>query len=335
MSVFGAILKNLFWRAWAARGEYAVCAMLLVVVAQIALFVTLPSEGSLRVAVVGPGAASSHLLAGVPRVTVTYPRREPDLSDLALGRLDAVVRVAADGSAVVERARSRSVETTIATLLGAGAPGAVTPPPTAPGAVPRGMPSSLMGIWLMFLLLVGVMCGRFYAQDKERRMLHRLGQAPVRAGTYLAAQGIFTFLLCFVPALLTVLVEGALMGNGLGLSLPAWLLVLGCTAALASTFALLIETLMPDEDQAVSVASMATLFTTLLSGSFIAPAAQGGLLRAVSTIMPQRAIMELTGKLEAGDARIGASVAIVVAVIAAFGLTAYLVTASRLRRGKW
>ena len=353
MSCFSAFFLNLVRRVRAAGGEYAVYGALLIGVAQIALFVALPGEGRLRVAVEGQQASASRLLAGVPSVTVTHPRSAPGRADIALGRLDAVVEVAPDGSAGVTLARSGAVAATVTGLL-RGAGEAVQPAPadTAAGtaAIPAGVPatgpvrgpapargpaSTLMGIWLMFLLTVGALCGRFAAQDRERRMLGRLSATPATPGFYLAANGIATFLLCFVPALLTVLVEGALRGDGVGLPAAAWVLVLGCTAALAAAFSLLVDTLLPDEDQAVMVAGMATLFTTLLSGSFIAPAAQGRILRAVSTVMPQRAIMELTGRLESGDAAIGAPLGIVAAVIAGFCLAAYLVTVSRLRRGKW
>jgi ABC-type multidrug transport system permease subunit len=191
-----------------------------------------------------------------------------------------------------------------------------------------------MGIWIMFLLLVGVLCGRFYSQDKERGILRRIGFAPVRAGSYLAAHGGFTFLLCFVPALLTVGIEGSILGNGLGLSLPSWALVLACTAALASSFSLFVGTLLPDEDRAVNVASMATLFTTLLSGSFVAPQVQGKVLRAVSTFMPQRAIMEITAGLEGGRVALIAPLSVLLAAVVAFSVVAYLLTASRLRRSR-
>jgi ABC-2 type transport system permease protein len=208
------------------------------------------------------------------------------------------------------------------------------PADATPAAAPRGTASTLMGIWIMFLLIVGVLCGRFLVQDKERGILARLALTPMRPATMLLAHGLYAFLLTVVPPFLMVGIEGALRGDGLGMGLPGWALVLGCTGALAASFALLIDTLLPEEDQAVNVASMTMLFTSLLSGSLIAPQSQGALLRAVSTVMPQRAIMRLTAVLSAtGSVDIG-QLTLVLGEAAALCLCAYLVTAGRLRRGK-
>ena len=299
MSSFLAILRNLGLRAWTSRFEYALYGVMLLVIAQIAIFVALPSQAKMRVAMVGADVTSARSLASYPGIEVTHPARRPDTVDVAMGRVDAIVRFSADGSAAVTTARSPAVAAFVSQALASGASAPRAAPPPRDGSA-RGTASTLMGIWLMFLLIAGVFGGRGYVQDKERRILPRIANTPIRVGAYLGAQGLFTFLLCLVPPLLIVSVEGFILGNGLGLGVASWTLVLACTAALASAVSLLVNAVMPDEDQAASVASMAALFTTLLSGSFIAPAAQGRLLRGVSTIMPQRAIMDVTAALESG-----------------------------------
>lgn len=235
---------------------------------------------------------------------------------------------------------ARSEALAKAFLAPRAAPTSAQSPAVIAQAMPkRGMASLVMGYLVIFILELGVVGALLLMEDREWKLTERVAAAVPGLGRYIASHGVFVFALCFLPAFILIVAQGAIMGTGLGLDVAKWALLLGVTSLLGAAFAILVAVASPDADQGATVAQMIIIFSTLLSGSFIATTDQGPALKFFASAMPQKFLMDLCAALESsGDALEGSlSVArpliALDAYIVALILGAVLVMRGRLRRG--
>jgi hypothetical protein len=330
MSVFTAVFSTCLRRARFLRGQLSVFLLMMVALVEFAVFIGRPTQNSLHVAIVGNGSP----IALGPSLSVKRLERDPGEAAIALGRYDLIFGAGPSGKPALLHARSESIaRAVVSSGEASNASLALTAAPK------RGMASLIMGYLVVVILELGVIGVLLLMEDREWKLTGRVVAAVPGLGGYIASHGAFVFALCFLPAFVLIVGQGAVMGTGLGLNAWAWALVLGATALLGASFGLLVAVMAPDEDQGATIAQMLIVFSSLLSGSFIATTDQGPLLKFFAAAMPQKSLMDLCAALEnpgtalecSGSATrpllvLGAYIAIMIA-------GAILAMRGRLRRG--
>lgn len=344
MNVFIAVFSTCMKRMRAMGFQFAVFLVMLVAIIELAVFVGMPTQNSLSVAVVGRGLSP---VSG-SSLAVTELDRDPGAAAVALGRYDLVVTAGPGGAPLVLHARNGKVAGVLLAACGkraaAGVPGSAGafssglsdrhPMGIRPAAraTARGLPSLIMGWLVINILFLGIISVLLLMQDREWKLTARVAAVVPGLEKYLASYGVYVFAVCFLPAFVLIVGQGVVMGTGLGLAVGQWALLLGVTALLATSFAVLMAVLSTDEDQGATMAQMIVIFSSLLSGSFIATADQGPVLRFCAAAMPQKLVMDLCAAL-GGSGSIIRPLAIVGLYIAVMIAGAILVMRGRLQRG--
>jgi ABC-2 type transport system permease protein len=322
MSVFTAVFSTCLKRARFLKGQIAVFLIMMIALVEFAVFIGMPTQKSLHLAVVGvpSGITSGQALAA------TKLDRDPGEAAIALGRYDLIFGADPSGKPIVLHARSEALAKAFLSS------GSLSSSPSFAAAPKRGMASIIMGYLIVVLFELGVIGSRLLMEDREWKLTGRVAAATPGLRVYIASHGAFVFALCFLPAFILIVGQGMVMGTGLGLDVAGWALLLGVTALLGAAFAILVAVASPDEDQGSTVAQMIIIFTTLLSGSFIAVSDQGPTLKFLAAAMPQKYLMDFCAALEGSLSTTRPLIALgayIVAILAG----AIIVMRIRLQRG--
>jgi hypothetical protein len=320
MSVFTAVFSTCLKRTRFLKGQLIVFLVMMIALLEFAVFIGMPTQNSLQVAVIGdiPGLSSGQAFP------VTRLERDPGEAAIALGRYDLIIGSDSSGKPLALHARGEALAQTVLSSASLSSPG--------PSLPQRGMASLVMGYLVIVILEMGVIGALLLMEDREWKLTSRVAAGVPGLGGYLVSHGTFVFAVCFLPAFIIIVAQGAIMGTGLGLSIASWALLLGITSILGAAFAILVAVASPDEDQGATVAQMIIIFSTLLSGSFIASSDQGPALKFFASAMPQKSLMDLCAALECSGSVIRPLI-VLGAYIVALILGAILVMRSRLQRG--
>lgn len=327
MSVFTAVFSTCLKRTRFLKGQLIVFLVMMIALLEFAVFIGMPTQSSLHIAVIGdvPSLASGQTLS------VTRLDCDSGEAAIALNRYDLIVTADSSGKPSVLHARSESLAKSFL-ALGPASSSAPNSPAGIVTAPKRGMASLVLGYLVIVILEMGVVGALFLMEDREWKLTSRVAAAVPGLGGYLASHGIFTFAVCFLPAFILIVAQGAIMGTGLGLSVASWVLLLSVTSLLGAAFAILVAVVAPDADQGATIAQMIIIFSTLLSGSFIASSDQGPALKFFAAAMPQKSLMDLSAALEDSGSAIRPLI-VLGAYIVALILGAILVMRGRLQRG--
>ena len=331
MNAFTTVFSTCLKRARFLKGQLAVFLVIMIAMVEFAVLIGMPTQNSLNIAVVG----DSIDFASGQGFSVTRLERDPGEAAVAMGHYDLIITADSSGKPLALHARNDSLaKTVLASLSGSGS----NSPAVATAAHKRGLASLVMGYLVIVILELGVVGALLLMEDREWKLTGRVAAAVPGLGGYIAGHGAFVFTLCFLPAFILIVAQGAIMGTGLGLGIGGWVLILGVTAFLGTAFAILVAVASPDEDQGATVAQMIIIFSTLLSGSFIASSDQGPALKLFAEAMPQKFLMDLCAALSPtpGAVLAGSATRPLIALgvyIAAMVIGAILVMRARLHRG--
>ena len=136
-------------------------------------------------------ANENNLLQNTDSFNVTLIQNEPAMSELMLNKYDVVVIDKGQGKYEINSIKNAPLTDSIRFAI-------EHPGVKLPSENERGIGTNILGYLTLFILLQGVMFIMPYSDDKESGVFKRIGSSPVNTGMYLAAHGLFNFLLVFI-----------------------------------------------------------------------------------------------------------------------------------------
>lgn len=282
MTSFRAMLGSNFRRYWARRNQ--VMLMLLFMAASVFLAVYISAKFEIR-ANVALVAGSGALMEGVSGYNVTVVDEEPPLSDLMLGRYDAVVVDKGNGGFDIRTIKSQKIADELTWAIR-------HPGERAGDRERRSVGANILGYLTLVILLQGLMFMGLYSDDRANGALLRIATSPAGAGKYLLAQGLSSFLLIFLTSFLAILLAWACRLD-IGFGLPAFAGYLAILTANATAFALFVCTISQKPDDANAMGSSVALLTTILAGSYYDFSSTRPVFDMALNLLPQKSFLTL------------------------------------------
>ena len=321
---FLAIFKNNFLR-YAARSTNVIMMLfmtILTVLFAILFTAKLQLKGSVALV-----AGKNTLLMDAPSFSVTRMDKEPPMSELMLNKYDAVVIDKGQGSYEIHSVKNAQLTDAIRQSI-------ANPGMRIPDESERGVGANILSYLTFFILLQGVMFMMPYSDDKESGVFRRIGNAPIRTTTYLAAHGASNFLLVFLPAY-AVVVAAKLFGANTGFSLLEFAGLLSLISLLSTVFALLVASAVKRAENCSVVGSVFVMLTTMLAGSFINFSSNRPVFDSIIRVLPQKSFLTLVQGVEQG--RVLSSylpqLLHILLIIAALFILSAAISSKNLRKG--
>ena len=283
MSGFLSVFKNNFRRYRAMPGP--VVLMMGFLAASVALATLFgPNAGSLgNVALVGE---TGSLIADIPGYNVTLVGEEPPISDMMLGRYDAVVVEGTNGVFTVKTLKSRDLEEELRTAI-------ENPGLAGRENEGRGSGANILGYLILVILLQGIMFTGLYSEDRGSGALKRIASTPSGSGAYLLAHGASGFILIFSSAFLVIFAAKFFFRLDVGFSLAEYAGYLSILTLGSVAFALFVATIAQKPDDASAMGSSVVLLTTILAGSYHDFSSSRPVLDALLNVLPQKSFLNL------------------------------------------
>lgn len=240
----------------------------------------------------GTGAGYLGEISGNKSLDITILKKEPSLSQLIQGRYDAVLTFGKDGKRQITTVKSAEFQEQLEAVLDGKH--------AAPYQEGRRIGTNIIGYMLMFLLMQGVLYARLFTEDKEKHQMERIVCSPVPFWKYLSGHVVFMWGLITIPAMLVIVVM-KILGVSVGFALWQYLLMIGLTALVSTSFAVCLNSFFCVADTANMAGSCAVVLTSVLSGSFYDMGNAGGILSGVLYILPQKNLMVFLDAWEKQD----------------------------------
>lgn len=314
------IIKN-NWERIIQQKQYLATAILLTSLA-VAAAVLLTNRLQTKPNIAVIGGRAEYLEA---ECDVTYPLEVPARSELLMGRYDAVIKLADDGSIDVETAKGEAYREQIlaaaqmgqsahdagnngSTVHDAGDNGSTVHDAEDNGSAvhdaagsqeTRQVGTNIIGYMMMFLLMQGILYGRMFAEDKEKHLMERIAVSPVSFGRYLAGQAIFIWTLVFVPSFIMVCIA-KLAGENTGFTLGQFAFLIALGSLLSTCLALFIHSFFKTADTGNMAGSCVAVLTSVLSGTFYDLGAGNTWVDKALYLMPQKNLMRFADTWEKG-----------------------------------
>jgi ABC-2 type transport system permease protein len=229
------------------------------------------------------------------QLSITTLDEAPPLSDLVMGKYDAVVIFHDNGSAEIHCIRNNEPLLRLLDSLVYDPSLIQTVEPAA-----RLTGNTILGFIMMFVLMQGVTLTFLFAEDKEKKQLERVSASPVSFGGYLGAHSLTTFTFMFVPTTLMLLVARYLLGVDMGFDAIECIFLLALMCMLSTAFSLFITAVIDTADSANMTGSAIVVLTSVLAGSFYSFDKGNAILEAVIRVLPQKAFLTMSGLIEQG-----------------------------------
>jgi len=290
MRVFTAVLKNNLWRLMQQKQRLLLFPILTVAAIAGAVFFNTKADIAGNIAAI----AGSNMIPPTPYLNVTMLDEAPPTSELMAGKYDAVVIYDEQGGYEIQTIKSDEFKQMLDNLIS-------SPASFKSGDIAsRGTGTNIIGFILMFVLMQGVSLMFMFAEDKEKKQLHRVAASPVSFTGYLCANSVFAFMFLFVPTAVMIGVAHIIPGIDLGFGFATYLLLVALQCALATSFGLFLVALFKKSDSSNMAGSASVVLTSVLAGSFYSFDKGNIVLENAIKVLPQKAFLSLSDSLEKG-----------------------------------
>jgi ABC-2 type transport system permease protein len=218
----------------------------------------------------------------------------PEMSKLVQSRYDAIIAMKIDGSYEITTLKNKEFQNALTSFMEHKTITSDSFGPT------RNVGTNIIGYMLMFLLVQGVLYARFFAEDKEKRMVERVAMSPISFVGYIIGHGLFVYLLTVIPSFLVVTVA-SLLGMNVGFSMFQYLLLLAVVSLLSTAFAMCLNSFFCVADTANMVGSSIIILTCILAGTFYSFTKESSFFDKITHILPQKDFMNYVNALEQGS----------------------------------
>lgn len=214
--------------------------------------------------------------------------KKAPLSDLVKNKYDAIISIE-NGNFKVDTIKSDDYKSKIEGILrGEKA--------DFQGENKRGVGANIIGFLTMFLIMLGVMLYKFFF-DEKKGMAKRIISSNISYEQYVLSHFAAVFIMIFIPTVIITVMSKSLFNIRTSLNNVELSFIVLILSLLASSFGLLMSSIVKSEESASMLGSMITIITTLISGSFFT-ISNNSFITSIGEILPQKHILDFAIALE-------------------------------------
>lgn len=221
-------------------------------------------------------------------VNITKLQEEATLSDLVKNKYDAVVTLK-DGVMKIDTVKGNDYKSKLEALVRGEEV-------DFKEGEKRGIGANIIGFLTMFLIMIGVMLYKFFF-DEKKGMAKRIISTNVSYGQYIISHFSAVLLMIFVPTVVITLLSKAILKLDTSLTFIELSFLVFILSVLASSFGLLISSIVKNDESASMLGVMINVITTLIAGSFFT-ISNNDFISTVSKLMPQKHLLDFSIALE-------------------------------------
>ena len=285
MSVF-AILKNNFYRVISKKSIIVTTIIFVPLMIMAAVYFTGKMEIKGTIAVVFENKSVN---LNTKHLNVKMLDKRPNISELLLNKYDAVLEDKGNGKIQITTIKGEKFKNTIKNYLKL--------PQNIKGNIDigekRGVGTNILGFLIMIILVQSVGLMVLYPEDRDFKTFRRMLVSPVSEGKYLLAQGIFNFIIIYIPVFLAIVITKAVFNVNIGFSYGNLAILLSIITFLGTAFALFITSAIDDLESSLMLGSVIITLTSILSGSFYSFSDNNKILDMIVNILPQKSYLTL------------------------------------------
>ncbi|MFL0250332.1 ABC transporter permease [Clostridium neuense] len=292
MNLFN-IFKNNFYRLLAKKAIILVAIVFVPLMIVGGVYFNSKMEAKASIAVV---TSNKKLNISNKYMSMKVVKEKPTMSDLVLNKYDAVIEDNGKGDFKITTIKSDKLKNQIEGFL--KNPSSVTKMPNSKDK--RGVGTSIIGFLIMIVLILEINLMLFYPEDRDFGTFKRILISPVSGSKYLMSQGVFDFLVAFVPTYVAVILVNAVFNVNIGFSYIQFGGLLALLMLLGTAFALFITSLIDDVDNAAMLGNAIILITSILSGTFYSFTDDNKILNTLVSAIPFKPYLALVQGIENG-----------------------------------
>lgn len=293
MNLFN-IFKNNFFRLLAKKIIIVVAIVFIPLMIVGGVYFNSKMEAKANIAVV---TDNQKLNVSNKYMNMKVMKEEPSMSDLVLNKYDAVIEEKGKGNFKIITIKSDKLKNQIESFL--KNPSSVTKVPNSENK--RGVGTNIIGFLIMIVFILQINLMLFYPEDRDLGTFKRILISPVSGSKYLISQGIFDFLVAFVPTYISVIIVSAVFNVNIGFSYLQFAGFLALLLLLGTAFALFITSLVDDVDNAAMLGNAVIMITSILSGSFYSFTDDNKILDTLVSAIPFKSYLTLVQGIENGN----------------------------------
>lgn len=263
------------------------------------------------------------------KIKIDVMNKRPATSNLLLGEYAAIVEEKNDGTYEVTSIKSKADKESIENIFNTGKFSKIN----QIEQTKRGVGTNILGFVLMIIFMQGVALTILYPEDRSIKTFRRILTAPVSEKQYIFAQGIFTFLCLYIPTYLIIVITKVVFNMKIGFGLGMLSILIGILAALSTSLALFITSVL--ENNISLVSSAIYTITCILAGCYYSFTGSNKVFDTICNVLPQKSYMTLIQGIENGNGMLkfnGQLIYLFIWIIALW-LIGSIITKSKMKKG--
>ncbi|ENK1243532.1 ABC transporter permease [Clostridium botulinum] len=329
MSVF-TILKNNFYRISYKKSIIITAIIFVPLMIMAAVYFTGKMEIKGTIAVV---SQHKSLNLSTKYFKIKNLDKKPNMSELLLNKYDAVLEKKEDGKFNITTIKGDKFKKTIQNYL--NSPQNINK--NIDIGEKRGIGTNILGFLIMIILVQSIGTMVLYPEDRDFKTFRRILVSPISEGKYLLAQGIFNFIIIYIPVFLAILITKEVFNVNIGFSYGNLAILLSIITFLGTSFALFITSAIDDLDSSLMLGSAIITLTSIISGSFYSFSDNNKILDIIINTLPQKSYLTLVQGVENGKSILSYKfeLSYIVILILTFFTLGSLMTKHNFKKGRY
>lgn len=329
MNLFN-IFKNNFYRLLAKKILIIDAIVFIPLMIAGGIYFNSKMETKANIAVV---SANEKLNISNKYMNIKTVKKEPSMSELVLNKYDAVVQDKGKGNFKIITIKSDKLKNQLEGFF-------KNPSLTAKvsnSENKRGVGTSIIGFLIMIVMILQINFMLFYPEDRDFGTFKRILISPVNESKYLISQGIFDFVVAFIPTYAVVVLVKYVFNVNIGFSCIQFAGLLALLLLLGTAFALFITSFVDDVDNAAMLGNAIIMITSILSGSFYSFTGDNKILDTLVSAIPFKGYLTLVQGIENGRSLTnyyGQLIYVIAVILVLFSLGTFI-TKRNLKIGKY
>ncbi|MDD3223718.1 MAG: ABC transporter permease [Clostridium sp.] len=329
MSIF-SIFKNNFYRIISKKAIVITAIIFIPLMIAGGVYFTANMETKVNIAVV---SKNQKLNMSNKYFNLKVIDEKPKMSDLVLNKYDAVIVDKGNMKFKVITIKSNKLKNQIENFI-------KNPKSNinfSDSENKRGVGTNILGFMMMIILMQQISIMLLYPEDRDLGTFKRILIAPVSSGKYLLAQGIFDFIVTFVPSYISIVAAKVIFKVDIGFGYGTFAGFLALLMLIGTGFSLCITSIMDDVDNASMLGTFIVMIGSIVSGSFYSFTDNSKILDNIIKLIPFKGYLTLVQGVENGKSLFNYSgqLIYIFAVSLILFIIGTLITRKNLKSGKY